>query len=268
MSDSRRIVVALLFTSLLGHRVVSAQSIATPARIESQKPGLPPLWVSVSAAMDASGELTDALGPGAAARLRNLATPRRHSNASAESTDPCRTYIGMPALEHFKPTETAEDLLFGSVHIFKGTAVGSGEGFYLEIPGRLLTIQLDEPPLDAARPSSDDTQDPVFLFFADARIITPSTAYCSLPASDVRLQSGDHVILFAMTKGDDAEGRSFRAWPSKELAIETADGTLFLPEALRADSRFNSLTDLSGVVRVLKRLSLERRASTGPRTGD
>lgn len=258
MSDSRRVISVLLLTSFLSYgTVASGQSNGTPVRIESQIPGLPPLWVSASAALDASGELTNALGPGARERLRKLATPHRQSSPSSESNGPCRTYIGMPSLEHFKPTDTAEDLLSGSEHVFAGTVVASGDGFYLEIPGRLLTIELDGPPLQSPAAPPDESQSPIFLFFADARILTPSVAYCSLPASDVRLQPGDQVILFAMTKGDDAEGRSFRALPSKELAIQTADGRLVLPDALRNDPRFNSLTDLSAVVRVLNRVSLD-----------
>lgn len=237
---------AVLLASLFYSAFLVADD--SPAIIENRRPELPPLWVRADVAINADGTLRDIIGRDNAARLQQeSARPQVSSHADA----PCKTYHSQPSLEHFLPTDTAEELLSHAQQIMAGKIIATSDGFYLGTPGQLHTIQVTDT-VTGAPP------DLVYLFYPHARIVTPTATFCSIPiGTKARPTTGDRVLIFSMLGPDDIAGRTFRVEPGREMAVEQ-DGLLLLPKALRRDDRFAKARDITAVIATLRSMTAER----------
>lgn len=241
-----RVKAVVLLTALLYSAFLVADD--SPAIIENRRPELQPLWVRADVAIDADGRLRDVIGRDDAARLQQESA---RPQVSTHGDMPCKKYQSQPPLEHFLPTDTAEELLSHAQQIMAGKIIATSDGFYLGTPGQLHTIQVTDTIIGAPR-------DLVYLFYPHARIVTPTAMFCSIPiGTKARPETGDHVLIFSMLGPDDAARRTFRVEPGREMVVEQ-DGLLLLPNALRRDDRFAKARDITAVIATLRSITVER----------
>ena len=240
-----------LFLALLCD-VPPAVAHAPPPRLESRVPGAPPVWLRADQAIDAEGKLSPELGEEAIRRLQERTQIAASRKTATTATEPCGTYTTLGADRHGRPNETAEQLLSNAEHVFAGSVVGSAEGFYGDKPVRLLSVAISS---DLSRDAS--LSETVYVVFPDARIVTKSAAYCSLPLqTNARPAIGDTLLVFSLMPAIDASGVAFVADPAAEMAVESASG-LLLPKALKNDPRFANAGSISDVVSRLRFLQRE-----------
>ncbi|HEX7150498.1 MAG TPA: hypothetical protein VF618_03345 [Thermoanaerobaculia bacterium] len=177
-------------------------------------------WIAAEAAIDSSGRFREDLFG-----IR-LSTARRNArlNGTAEN---CRFFSG-PTPDHFKPTNTLEDLATHAETVVSGRIAAARQGFWFGIPGTLIRLRAT---WLTNQPHSTDT----FLFYQLAKIPTAEGLVCAQPLGEfVPPAVGDRVLIYQMGSATPIESGQVLWVSAREVIHESRGRKVLLPKALAA----------------------------------
>lgn len=122
-------------------------------------------------------------------------------NPKGVTRDDCRVYFTSTS-DHFKATNTLEDLSRNATTIVSGTVVAIRQGIFGTTPGSLLQL--------SAEYLKGDPYPETFLFYPYARIETAEGFLCAKPVGDFSVpRLGDRFLIFSMSSPTVRDGRAF-----------------------------------------------------------
>jgi hypothetical protein len=150
--------------------------------------------------------------------------------------------------DHFLGGLTLDDMLSTSPGIYSGTILSEEPGIMRGLPAVLMRLRIES----VLRGAADHLGDHLDLFYPHAQFIVDGHKFCGIDANggfDPKV--GDRLLVFA-AQPFPARGTPALVPAPEQVAVESADGKLFLPKALRLDRRLYAVESLSEMETVLR----------------
>ncbi|MHB0972130.1 MAG: hypothetical protein ACYC7A_10995 [Thermoanaerobaculia bacterium] len=196
-----------------------------------------PFWVSVSYAVDASGNVRAAGLDDATTRILESAKAESRREAHVNTVGPCETIMIRP---FHSPTErpyrSLSDLLEYAPTIYIGRIARMDSGFSSGMPSTLIAIEISQTPRSTPEFATSGI---VFVEWRGADFEVFGKRFCNMSAFDTYSPAiGDTVILFPYGRPVDS-GRRF-LYTAQEQLLAVRDGVLHASRGLVDRSNFRT----------------------------
>lgn len=150
---------------------------------------------------------------------------------------------------------TFDAMLRDSTAILSGTIVSQEPGFFYGIPALLMRLRID----NAVLPAPVNRTEFVDVFYPHANFMLYGYKICGIqPYEEIHPKVGDKALVFAAQLFPKRGIAALMLAPER-IAIESADGKLSLPRALRLDRRLFAVESLSELENILRQSLTELR---------
>jgi hypothetical protein len=196
--------------------------------------------------------------------LRNMNALRRRNAPSGElavtSTD-CNGSTSLPAVEHYRPNGTLDDLVAEASDVVVGRVVAAGEGFFRGHPANLLRVAITE----TYRSSSElagRTED-LFLVYPFANVRIGGSLHCTRPVGfTFEPVVGNRVLLFKYLPSASPDAILVEADAGREVIFEAENRTV-VPPVLASDARIREAKTFDDLMVIVRDAVSERDGSAG-----